>query len=76
MERVMSVRNEPFSTGPASIRELPMGSLMRLVLIGELWLERGRQRRMLGQLNDHLLKDIGVSRSEAMHEAGKPFWRA
>jgi uncharacterized protein YjiS (DUF1127 family) len=40
------------------------------------WLERTRQRRHLSQFNDHMLKDIGLSRSEAESEISKPFWRA
>jgi uncharacterized protein YjiS (DUF1127 family) len=42
------------------------------------WIERRRQRQRLGELadlNDHLLRDIGVSRDEASNEAAKPFWR-
>jgi uncharacterized protein YjiS (DUF1127 family) len=48
------------------------GSLLERV---QLWLERRHQRRTLLGLNDHLLKDIGVSRSEAWAEGQKPFWR-
>jgi uncharacterized protein YjiS (DUF1127 family) len=40
------------------------------------WHERARQRRALAELPSELLKDIGVSRAEAMREAGKPFWKA
>lgn len=43
-----------------------------------LWLARSRQRRHLRELaqwDDHLLKDIGVSREAALREATKPFWR-
>jgi uncharacterized protein YjiS (DUF1127 family) len=55
-----------------------------LTLIGEallkpwFWAGRSRQRRQLGELaelNNHLLKDIGVSQEEALREAAKPFWR-
>ncbi|MEX0350533.1 MAG: DUF1127 domain-containing protein [Paracoccaceae bacterium] len=35
-----------------------------------------RQRRRLEKLDDAALKDIGVSRSEAMREARRPFWDA
>jgi uncharacterized protein YjiS (DUF1127 family) len=37
--------------------------------------ERWKQRQALLSLDDHLLKDIGVSRAQAEDEAGKPFWR-
>lgn len=40
-----------------------------------LWMERAEQRRQLARLDNHLLKDIGVTRPEAAREAAKPFWR-
>ena len=43
----------------------------------QVWIERSRQRRELGELadrTDHLLADIGLSVEEARHEAAKPFW--
>ena len=39
------------------------------------WSDRARQRRRLTDLDDHLLRDIGKTRAEALREAGKPFWR-
>ena len=39
------------------------------------WLDRGRQRHDLAHLDGHLLRDIGVTPSEAASEAAKPFWR-
>ena len=39
------------------------------------WRERSRQRRTLMRLDDHMLNDIGLSRSDVEHEASKPFWR-
>ena len=41
-----------------------------------LWLERSRERDQLAGLDPHLLKDIGVGRSEIEREISKPFWRA
>ena len=40
-----------------------------------LWHERARQRRQLLQLNDAMLRDIGLGRADALGEAAKPFWR-
>ncbi len=34
-----------------------------------------QQRRKLAQLPDYLLKDIGVTRADALKEAEKPFWK-
>ena len=39
------------------------------------WRERARMRRQLLTLDDRLLKDIGVTRTQAFGEAEKPFWR-
>ena len=41
----------------------------------QVWWERHRDRRKLEPLSDHLLKDMGISRVDADHEAGKRFWR-
>ncbi|MGE0734842.1 MAG: DUF1127 domain-containing protein [Alphaproteobacteria bacterium] len=38
-------------------------------------LERKRSRQRLAELDDHLLKDIGITRAEAYEEWRKPFWR-
>lgn len=37
--------------------------------------ERRRQRRALADLDELALRDIGLSRRQAEHEATKPFWR-
>jgi uncharacterized protein YjiS (DUF1127 family) len=38
------------------------------------WHEMRRQRRALLELSDQMLKDIGISRADAMREAARPFW--
>ncbi len=38
------------------------------------WKQRVEQRRQLAGLNDHLLKDIGITRSDVMSETRKAMW--
>jgi uncharacterized protein YjiS (DUF1127 family) len=44
-------------------------------LIAE-WLHRIESRRDLAALTDRELRDIGITRVDALGEAEKPFWRA
>ncbi len=41
------------------------------------WVSCARQRDALADLveNEHLLKDVGLTRDEALSEVNKPFWR-
>jgi len=41
------------------------------------WNERNRQRAALRDIADdpHLLSDLGITREEALEQAGQPFWR-
>lgn len=41
-----------------------------------LWSERWRQRRELSHWTDRELHDVGLSWSDVVREAEKPFWRA
>ena len=40
------------------------------------WQERAAMRRRLAELDRHMLKDIGLSRSQIDAEVRKPFWQA
>jgi uncharacterized protein YjiS (DUF1127 family) len=40
------------------------------------WRHRHATRRELRDLPPHMLRDIGLTRDEALREADKPFWRA
>jgi uncharacterized protein YjiS (DUF1127 family) len=40
------------------------------------WLDAARSRQTLEELDDHMLRDIGLTRAEAQREAGKFFWQA
>ena len=51
-----------------------------LVVLGDalsLWMARQQQRHALADLAEdkHLLADIGLTREQALREAGKPLWR-
>jgi uncharacterized protein YjiS (DUF1127 family) len=37
--------------------------------------DRWRQRQALLDLDDRLLRDIGITREQAKREARKPFWK-
>ena len=39
-----------------------------------LRLARQRTRRLLAELDERMLHDVGVTRAGAMREAAKPFW--
>ena len=62
---------------PRRRQSLPAVRLSDLAAILRLWHSRNRQRRALGELagDDHLLKDLGVARDDALREAAKPFWQ-
>jgi len=51
-------------------------ALMHLVRIVETWSQRARERRALMDLDDRMMKDIGISRADVFVESSKPFWRA
>ena len=59
--------------------DLPHSTQGRLHVWGNvirMWLERSRQRRALAELDERLLRDIGVTSAQASREAAKPFWSA
>ncbi|MEZ5932019.1 MAG: DUF1127 domain-containing protein [Alphaproteobacteria bacterium] len=39
------------------------------------WRSRARDRQTLGRLNDHMLRDIGLTRHQVVIECDKPFWQ-
>ncbi len=45
-----------------------------IVAIGQS-MEKARTRRLLAQLNEQQLSDIGISHSDRQVELDKPFWR-
>lgn len=41
-----------------------------------LWSRRSGERRLLAQMNDHLLDDIGLTRHDVVRESAKYFWQS
>ena len=39
------------------------------------WHERARSRRILAELDDRMLQDIGINRATVSSEVSRPFWR-
>jgi uncharacterized protein YjiS (DUF1127 family) len=47
----------------------------RIIETPFVWAERVADRRHLAELDDHLLRDIGLNRAEVEAVSTKPFWR-
>jgi uncharacterized protein YjiS (DUF1127 family) len=50
--------------------------IARMASALRLWRQRSRQRRTLAELDERLLRDIGVNRLAARQECNKWFWQA
>jgi uncharacterized protein YjiS (DUF1127 family) len=48
--------------------------LLRTIELVLAWNDVARQRRSLLELDDRLLKDIGITRADAEREASRQFW--
>jgi uncharacterized protein YjiS (DUF1127 family) len=67
----------PVMTKPSvgSVRQGKLPALMRRVIATfRSWQRNIRSRRELLQLSESELRDIGLTRVEALYEANRPFW--
>ena len=48
---------------------------VKVPLVIAVWRRRASEREALRRLDDHYLRDIGLTRHEIMMESAKPFWR-
>jgi len=57
---------------------MPAASVIavRVAFVVSQWATRRRTRRALTQLNDHQLRDVGLTPAEAFTESRRVFWRA
>ena len=63
------------STTPRGTQAALTSRIKECIALLSRVIDRQRQRRTLLKLDDHLLKDIGMSRGEAIAEGCKPFWQ-
>jgi uncharacterized protein YjiS (DUF1127 family) len=70
------MRFETISAPGIRLRPLPRRlTPQRLIERLLFWCDRAAQRRRLAQLDDRMLRDIGVGRAEAYRESSKWFWQ-
>jgi uncharacterized protein YjiS (DUF1127 family) len=55
--------------------ERPTSYLRRALAVFGVWQQRLRDRRALALMDDRSLRDLGLTRYDALYEASKPFWR-
>ena len=80
--RTIDATTRPLSGAPATfpkallaVAGFPVRILLKMADAYLAWNDVARQRRALLALSDQMLKDIGISRSQADFEGSKPFWR-
>ncbi|MDH6230613.1 uncharacterized protein YjiS (DUF1127 family) [Mesorhizobium soli] len=72
----MTTEKDIAETTRAAIAGEGLRTMSRKVLIGlGNWYDRWQQRQDLADLDDHILRDIGISPREVERECAKPFWR-
>jgi uncharacterized protein YjiS (DUF1127 family) len=49
--------------------------LRQALALFDIWRQRLRDRRALTLMDERSLRDLGLTRYDALHEARKPFWR-
>ena len=55
---------------PALASRARKNPLKVLIALNATW----RQRKTLTELEAHMLRDLGITQSEAQNEANRPFW--
>lgn len=74
MATTASVPLISYSRQKSAVNNLP-AHLRSVLATLAFWMERSRQRRRLGRLDERLLQDIGITREQAFNESRKWFWQ-
>jgi uncharacterized protein YjiS (DUF1127 family) len=65
------ISNTSTTTRPA--KQQPV--LYSLIEMIGAWAARWHQRKVLAELDEHFLNDVGLSPEQTRREAAKPFWK-
>ena len=60
----------------ANRQQTPARGLPWLLDLLIRWQERAFERKRLAAMDDHVLRDIGLSRADIDQEVRKPFWQS
>jgi uncharacterized protein YjiS (DUF1127 family) len=71
----LAITIDPVPTSLAKSRRPRAFSLSYWVALAIWCRERRRQRKALLDLDDRMLADVGITKSQAIEEASKPFWK-
>jgi uncharacterized protein YjiS (DUF1127 family) len=68
----------PTSITPAAANSMAsashLGAVLRFATGADGWLERRRQLRALSELDERLLRDIGLARKDVRRACSRRFW--
>lgn len=74
LQDINGVNIDELFEGVDEDRVTPGQAIMSAWVKVKAWREVSRQRNELRDLSDQLLKDIGISRADAIREANRVFW--
>lgn len=67
---------ESLVQSPARYRNTLLWLMIGMCEAPVVWMERWEHRQRLRELDERILRDVGLSRADIYREARKPFWRA
>lgn len=72
--RLSAPISSPFGGPFRGTARWPVGIVRMAIETMLVWADRSRQRRELASMDERALKDIGLTRIDALRESSKPFW--